>query len=123
MTESDFNKRLKTLSLIALKVIIKGTDLKTKSELLLWKFYIEGKSYYEIADDLGIESSLVGKALWNAKKELQTIISNEKELIPDEVKPYIELLLQKQWQGNKQTNRLHNLGYVWTVYFCYNNYR
>lgn len=29
-------------------------------------------------------------------KELQTIISNEKELIPDEVKPYIELLLQKQ---------------------------
>lgn len=69
MTESDFNKRLKTLSLIALKVIIKGTGLKTKSELLLWKFYI---------------------------KELQTIISNEKELIPDEVKPYIELLLQKQ---------------------------
>lgn len=59
MTESDFNKRLKTLSLIALKVIIKGTGLKTKSEL-------------------------------------QTIISNEKELIPDEVKPYIELLLQKQ---------------------------
>lgn len=94
MTESDFNKRLKTLSLIALKVIIKGTGLK--SELLLWKFYIEGKSYYEIADDLGIESSSVGKALWNTKKELQTIISNEKELIPDEVKPYIELLLQKQ---------------------------
>lgn len=86
MTESDFNKRLKTLSLIALKVIIKGTGLKTKSELLLWKFYIEGKSYYEIADDLGIESSSVGKAF----------ISNEKELIPDEVKPYIELLLQKQ---------------------------
>ena len=56
MTESDFNKRLKTLSLIALKVIIKGTGLKTKSELLLWKFYIEGKSYYEIADDLGIFS-------------------------------------------------------------------
>lgn len=109
MTESDFNKRLKTLSLIALKVIIKGTGLKTKSELLLWKFYIEGKSYYEIADDLGIESSSVGKALWNAKKELQTIISNEKELIPE--------------QGNKQTNRLHNLGYVWAVYFCYNNYR
>lgn len=96
MTESDFNKRLKTLSLIALKVIIKGTGLKTKSELLLWKFYIEGKLYYEIVDDLGIESSSVGKALWNAKKELQTIISNEKELIPDEVKPYIELLLQKQ---------------------------
>lgn len=96
MTESDFNKRLKTLSLIALKVIIKGTGLKTKSELLLWKFYIEGKSYYGIADDLGIESSSVCKALWNAKKELQTIISNEKELIPDEVKPYIELLLQKQ---------------------------
>lgn len=52
MTESDFNKRLKTLSLIALKVIIKGTGLKTKSELLLWKFYIEGKSYYEIANDI-----------------------------------------------------------------------
>lgn len=96
MVESDFNKKLKTLSQIALKVIIKGTGLKTKSELLLWKFYIEDKTYSEIADDLGIESSSIGKALWNAKKELQTIISNEKELIPDEVKPYIELLLQKQ---------------------------
>ena len=90
------DKKLKTLSQITLKVIIKGTGLKTKSELLLWKFYIEDKTYSEIADDLGIEISSVGKALWNAKKELQTIISNEKELIPDEVKPYIELLLQKQ---------------------------
>ena len=80
MTESISIKDLKHYSLIALKVIIKGTGLKTKSELLLWKFYIEGKSYYEINDDLGIES-LVGKVLWNAKKELQTIISNEKELI------------------------------------------
>lgn len=96
MVESYFNKKLKTLSQIALKVTIKGTGLKTKSELLLWKFYIEDKTYSEIANDLGIESSSVGKALWNAKKELQTIISNEKELIPDEVKPYIELLLQKQ---------------------------
>lgn len=97
MVESDFNKKLKTLSQIALKVIIKGTGLKTKSELLLWKFYIEDKTYSEIADDLGIEISSVGKALWNAKKELkEIIISNEKELIPDEVKPYIELLLQKQ---------------------------
>lgn len=40
MTESDFNKRLKTLSLIALKVIIKGTGLKTKSELLYGSFIL-----------------------------------------------------------------------------------
>lgn len=104
MTESDFNKRLKTLSLIALKVIIKGTGLKTKSELLLWKFYIEGKSYYKIADDLGIESSSVGKALWNAKKELQTIISNEKELIPDEVKHILSSYCKNNSKGiNRQT--------------------
>lgn len=83
MVESDFNKKLKTLSQIALKVIIKGTGLKTKSELLLWKFYI-------------IEISSVGKALWNAKKELKEIINNERHLIPQEIQPYIELLLQKQ---------------------------
>ena len=76
--------------------------MKTKSELLLWKFYIEGKSYYEIADDLGIESSSVGKALWNAKKELQTIISNEKELIPDEVKPYIDHILSSYCKNNSK---------------------
>jgi hypothetical protein len=68
MTESDFNKRLKTLSLIALKVIIKGTGLKTKSELLLWKFYIEGKSYYEIADDLGIEKFFSRQSLMECQK-------------------------------------------------------
>lgn len=94
MTESDFNKRLKTLSLIALKVIIKGTGLKTKSELLLWKFYIEGKSYYGIADDLGIESSSVGKALWNAKKEL----------IPDEVNHILSSYCKNNSKGiNRQT--------------------
>lgn len=87
MVESDFNKKL---------VIIKGTGLKTKSELLLWKFYIEDKTYSEIADDLGIEISSVGKALWNAKKELKEIINNERHLIPQEIQPYIELLLQKQ---------------------------
>lgn len=63
MVESDFNKKLKTLSQIALKVIIKGTG---------------------------------GKALWNAKKELKEIINNERHLIPQEIQPYIELLLQKQ---------------------------
>lgn len=30
------------------------------------------------------------------QKGITNHISNEKELIPDEVKPYIELLLQKQ---------------------------
>jgi DNA-directed RNA polymerase specialized sigma24 family protein len=85
MVESDFNKKLKTLSQIALKVIIKGTSLKTKSELLLWKFYIEDKTYSEIVDDLGIEISSVGKALWNAKKELKEIINNERHLIPQEI--------------------------------------
>ena len=74
MTESDFNKRLKTLSLIALKVIIKGTGLKTKSELLLWKFYIEGKSYYEIANDLGIESSSVAKPYGMPKRNYKPLL-------------------------------------------------
>ena len=72
MVESDFNKKLKTLS------------------------QIEDKTYSEIADDLGIEISSVGKALWNAKKELKEIINNERHLIPQEIQPYIELLLQKQ---------------------------
>lgn len=47
MVESDFNKKLKTLSQIALK-------------------------------------------------ELKEIINNERHLIPQEIQPYIELLLQKQ---------------------------
>lgn len=75
MTESDFNKRLKTLSLIALKVIIKGTGLKTKSELLLWKFYIEGKSYYEIADDLGCDRFIKSSSITTTSTNLVITLS------------------------------------------------
>lgn len=64
--ESNFSKNLKSLSKTALKVIIRGTGLKTKYELILWKFYIEDKSYVEIADEMGIELTSVGKTLWKA---------------------------------------------------------
>lgn len=96
MSESDFNKRLKQLSKTALKIIIRGTGLREKYELILWKFYIEDKPYTQISDELGIELSTVGKTLWKAKKELQRIILREKDLIPDEIKIYIELLLAKE---------------------------
>lgn len=68
MKESLFSKRLKQLSITSLKIIIRGTGLKSKYELILWKFYIENKSYVEISDELGIEISTVGKVLWKAKK-------------------------------------------------------
>lgn len=96
MSESEFNKKLKQLSKTALKIIIRGTGLREKYELILWKFYIEDKSYVQISDELGIELSTVGKALWKAKKELQRIILREKDLIPEEVKNYINLLLAKE---------------------------
>lgn len=94
--ESSFSKNLKSLSKTALKVIIRGTGLKTKYELILWKFYIENKSYVEIADEMGIELTSVGKTLWKAKKELEHIIDNEKDLIPEEIMRYINLLLAKK---------------------------
>lgn len=94
--ESEFSKQLKLLSKTALKIIIRGTGLKTKYELILWKYYIEDKPYVEISDEMGIEMSTVGKTLWKAKQELQRIISKEKDLIPKDVYDYIELLLAKE---------------------------
>ena len=99
MKESVFSKRLKQLSITSLKIIIRGTGLKPKYELILWKFYIENKSYVEISDELGIEISTVGKVLWKAKKELQRIIESEKDLIPEPVKSYIDLLLAEKEIG------------------------
>lgn len=94
--ESVFSKNLKSLSKTALKVIIRGTGLKTKYESILWKFYIEDKSYVEIADEMGIELTSVGKLLWKAKKELERIIESEKNVIPKEIMRYIDLLLAKK---------------------------
>lgn len=94
--ESEISKKLKTLSKTALKVIIQGTGLKTKYEIILWKFYIEDKSYVEISDDMGIEITSVGKTLWKAKKELERIILKEKKVIPPEIYQYIEILLAKE---------------------------
>ena len=73
MKESLFSKRLKQLSITSLKIIIRGTGLKPKYELILWKFYIENKSYVEISDELGIEISTVGKVLWKAKKSYKEL--------------------------------------------------
>lgn len=64
--------------------------------MILWKFYIEDKSYVEIADEIGIELTSVGKTLWKAKKELERIIESEKDVIPEEIMRYINLLLAKK---------------------------
>lgn len=96
MAESDFSKNLKSLSKTSLKIIILGAGLKTKYERILWKYYIEDKSYEEIAEDLFLEYTSVGKLLWRARNDLQRILKTEQNVIPWEVRQNLELLLTKK---------------------------
>lgn len=86
---------LAKLSKIALRVIITGIGLKSKYEKVLFLYYIEEKSHYEIADELSITHQSAINLMSKAKKELKRIIEKEYHLMNASLKPYVDLLLEK----------------------------
>lgn len=86
---------LHDISKVASRIIITNIGLRTKYEKILFLYYIEEKSHYEIADELNITRQSAINLLSKAKKELKKIIDKEYHLIDSSIKPYVDLLLEK----------------------------
>ena len=64
--------------------------MKDKYEKVLWAYYVDEKSYAQIASELNITIESVGNLLCEARQEFNSIISSMGFLLPDDLQPYIK---------------------------------
>ncbi len=92
ISQKEFNKRLKEFSRskTIFKILISGVFMKEKYEKVLWAYYVDEKSYAQIASELNITIESVGNLLCEARQEFNSIISSMGFLLPDDLQPYIK---------------------------------
>lgn len=69
-----------------------NVGLRKKYQQVLILKYIDELSNYEIGLRMGYTSETVANLLSKARKQFNYIIEHEKEVLPEELKPYILLL-------------------------------
>lgn len=91
ISQKEFNKRLKEFSKskTIFKILISGISMKEKYEKVLWAYYVDEKSYAQIAQELNMTMESVGNLLCEARQEFNSIISTMGFLLPDDLQPYI----------------------------------
>lgn len=94
--QKTFNQKLKDYGKAALPVLIPLVGLKTKQERALIGFYVEEKSYYELADELNMTTESVGNLICKAKKEFNKKLEGQKAVLPLEILPYLDLFNDKK---------------------------
>lgn len=92
ISQKEFNKRLKEFSRskTIFKILISGISMKEKYEKVLWAYYVDEKSYAQIAEELNMTMESVGNLLCEARQEFNSIISTMGFLLPDDLQPYIK---------------------------------
>ncbi len=93
MEIKKLQKRFDDISKNAKKYILQNIGLKKKSQKILTMVYVDEMSYEEIANELGYETRTVGKKIQDAKIELNKIINREYKLMDNDLKEYIDLIL------------------------------
>jgi hypothetical protein len=94
VSQKEFNKRLKDFSRskVPLKILLNGIEMKSKYQTVLWDWYIEEKSYAQIAEELHMTQESIGNLLCEARTEFNSIISEMGFLLADDLQPYIKFL-------------------------------
>lgn len=92
ISQKEFNKRLKEFSRskTIFKILISGVSMKSKYEKVLWAYYVDEKSYAQIASEMNITIESVGNLLYEARQEFNSIISGMGFLLPNDLQPYIQ---------------------------------
>lgn len=89
---NEIQHQLSRLSKQAIKLLIESIDLRRKyRDVLLYK-YVHEMSNYDIGIHMGYTSDSVANLLCKARKQLQQILQRERDLLPKEIQPYIDLL-------------------------------
>ena len=89
---NEIQHQLSRLSKQAIKLLIESIGLRRKyRDVLLYK-YVHEMSNYDIGIQMGYTSDSVANLLCKARKQLQQILQRERDLLPKEIQPYIDLL-------------------------------
>ena len=89
---NEIQHQLSRLSKQAIKLLIESIGLRRKyRDVLLYK-YVHEMSNYDIGIHMGYTSDSVANLLCKARKQLQQIFQRERDLLPKEIQPYIDLL-------------------------------
>lgn len=89
---NEIQHQLSRLSKQAIKLLIESIGLRRKyRDVLLYK-YVHEMSNYDIGIHMGYTSNSVANLLCKARKQLQQILQRERDLLPKEIQPYIDLL-------------------------------
>ena len=89
---NEIQHQLSRLSKQAIKLLIESIDLRRKyRDVLLYK-YVHEMSNYDIGIHMGYTSDSIANLLCKARKQLQQILQRERDLLPKEIQPYIDLL-------------------------------
>lgn len=89
---NEIQHQLSRLSKQAIKLLIESIGLRRKyRDVLLYK-YVHKMSNYDIGIHMGYTSDSVANLLCKARKQLQQILQRERDLLPKEIQPYIDLL-------------------------------
>lgn len=89
---NEIQHQLSRLSKQSIKLLIESIGLRRKyRDVLLYK-YVHEMSNYDIGIHMGYTSDNVANLLCKARKQLQQILQRERDLLPKEIQPYIDLL-------------------------------
>ena len=89
---NEIQHQLSRLSKQAIKLLIESIGLRRRyRDVLLYK-YVHEMSNYDIGIHMGYTSDSVANLLCKARKQLQQILQRERDLLPKEIQPYIDLL-------------------------------
>lgn len=89
---NEIQHQLSRLSKQAIKLLIESIGLRRKyRDVLLYK-YVHEMSNYDIGIHMGYTSDSVANLLGKARKQLQQILQRERDLLPKEIQPYVDLL-------------------------------
>lgn len=89
---NEIQHQLSRLFKQAIKLLIESIGLRRKyRDVLLYK-YVHEMSNYDIGIHMGYTSDSVANLLCKARKQLQQILQRERDLLPKEIQPYIDLL-------------------------------
>lgn len=95
MEQKVFNQKLKDYGKAILPILIPLVGLKEKHARVLIGFYVEEKSYYDLAAEMKMTTESIGNLICKAKKEFNKKLEGQKHILPLEVIPYLDLFNEK----------------------------
>lgn len=88
-----FANRLNKMSKNVLKPLIPALGLHKRVEKVLYLRYIEEKSIFDIAEDVGISFDSLNNYLCVARAEMLETMQRDYEILPQDIKNLIDIIL------------------------------